>query len=94
MSIKEKLIIPKKLKKRKDSEESSEEKTNLDKENEDKLYKIKKTIKSLETKHLEINKDILIQKENIKYNTPIIFTYETLSLILIQENIINYINQI
>ena len=67
--------IPKKAKKRKNSKDSSDEKKVLNKDEEIKLFKAQKKKSSLKLKHLEISKDIIVEKDDIKYNTPTVITY-------------------
>ena len=67
--------IPKKAKKRKNSKDSSDEKKDLNKEEEIKLFKAQKTKIFLKLKHLDISKDIIVEKDDIKYNTPTVISY-------------------
>ena len=67
--------IPKKAKKRKNSKDSSDEKNDLNNDEEIKSFKAQKKKSSLKLKHLEISKDIIVEKDDIKYNTPTLISY-------------------
>ena len=85
--------IPKKAKKRKNSKDPSDEKKDLNKEEEDKLCKAQKKKISLKLKHLEISKDIIVEKDDIKYNTPTVITYYNFKFNINTRNITNYMNR-
>ena len=69
--------ISKKAKKSENSKDSSDEKKDkdLNKDEEDKFFKAQKKKRSLKLKHLEISKYIIVEKEDIKYDTPTVITY-------------------